>query len=204
MLKKMKVLVGVLAFIFNLASLATAESSTPSKEEIAKELANPNTVLTSLKLQTQYFSFDGDLRAQTIKTWSSCSSSPHFPSLWKMEKPFGFVPGCRTSSTSRSTIKTVGAWAPRAVLGISPWTCNMAQRSRMASSGASDSHRSFQQLRKKGWAARCGPWGPAFSSAALPRNLFSVYSPTTSGTLRATASRVQTSRISAGAMLRST
>ena len=52
MLKKMKVLVGVLAFIFNLASLATAESSTPSKEEIAKELANPNTVLTSLKLQT--------------------------------------------------------------------------------------------------------------------------------------------------------
>ena len=61
MLKKMKVLVGVLAFIFNLASLATAESSTPSKEEIAKELANPNTVLTSLKLQTQYFSFDKDL-----------------------------------------------------------------------------------------------------------------------------------------------
>ena len=52
MLKKMKVLVGVLAFIFNLAPLAIAESSTPSKEEIAKELANPNTVLTSLKLQT--------------------------------------------------------------------------------------------------------------------------------------------------------
>ena len=61
MLKKMKVLVGVLALIASLALLATAESSTPSKEEIAKELANPNTVLTSLKLQTQYFSFDGDL-----------------------------------------------------------------------------------------------------------------------------------------------
>ena len=52
MLKKMKVLVGVLALIASLALLATAESSTPSKEEIAKELANPNTVLTSLKLQT--------------------------------------------------------------------------------------------------------------------------------------------------------
>ena len=52
MLKKMKALVGVLALIFNLAPLSTAESSTPSKEEIAKELANPNTVLTSLKLQT--------------------------------------------------------------------------------------------------------------------------------------------------------
>jgi hypothetical protein len=61
MLKKMKVLVGVLALIFNLAPLATAENSTPSKEEIAKELANPNTVLTSLKLQIQYFSLDGDL-----------------------------------------------------------------------------------------------------------------------------------------------
>jgi hypothetical protein len=61
MLKKMKVLVGVLALIFNLAPLSIAESSTPSKEEIAKELANPNTVLTSLKLQTQYFSFDGNL-----------------------------------------------------------------------------------------------------------------------------------------------
>ncbi len=61
MLKKMKVLVGVLALIFNLAPLAAAESSTPSKEEIAKELANPNTPLTSMKLQNQYFIFDGDL-----------------------------------------------------------------------------------------------------------------------------------------------
>ena len=32
-----------------------------SSDEIAKELANPNTALTSLKLQSQYFSFDGDL-----------------------------------------------------------------------------------------------------------------------------------------------
>jgi hypothetical protein len=48
----MKIFIGVLALIISLAPLAAAESSTPSKEEIAKELANPNTVLTSLKLQT--------------------------------------------------------------------------------------------------------------------------------------------------------
>ena len=54
-------IVGVLALIVGLAPLVAAESTTPSKEEIAKELANPNTPLASLKLQTQYFSFDGDL-----------------------------------------------------------------------------------------------------------------------------------------------
>ena len=47
----------------SLAPLAAAESGQPSKEEVAKEMANPNTALTSLKLQTQYFSFDGDLPA---------------------------------------------------------------------------------------------------------------------------------------------
>jgi len=36
------------------------ESEAPSKDEIAKELANPNTVLTSLKLQSQYFRLDSD------------------------------------------------------------------------------------------------------------------------------------------------
>ena len=57
----MKTFIILVALIVGLASLAAAESGTPSKEEIAKELANPNTALTSLKLQTQYFSFDGDL-----------------------------------------------------------------------------------------------------------------------------------------------
>ncbi|MHC4836063.1 MAG: hypothetical protein ACYTCN_09075, partial [Planctomycetota bacterium] len=37
------------------------ESDKPTNEEIAKELANPNTALTSLKFQFQYFSFEGDL-----------------------------------------------------------------------------------------------------------------------------------------------
>jgi hypothetical protein len=61
MKKKTKILIGALAVIVGLAPLAAAESGNRSKEEIAKELANPNTALTSLKLQTQYFSFDGDL-----------------------------------------------------------------------------------------------------------------------------------------------
>jgi len=61
MQKKIKTLVGVIALIVGFAQLAAAEGGTPSKEEIAKEMANPNTALTSLKLQTQYFSFDGDL-----------------------------------------------------------------------------------------------------------------------------------------------
>jgi hypothetical protein len=61
MKKIIKNIVGVLALTVGLAPLAAAESSTPSKEEIAKELANPNTALSSLKFQTQYFSFDGDL-----------------------------------------------------------------------------------------------------------------------------------------------
>jgi hypothetical protein len=50
MKKRMKIFVGALALIVGLAPLAAAESSTPSSDEIAKELANPNTVLTSLNL----------------------------------------------------------------------------------------------------------------------------------------------------------
>lgn len=57
----MKTIIGTLALIVGLASLAAAENGAQSKDEIAKEMANPNTVLTSLKLQIQYFSFDGDL-----------------------------------------------------------------------------------------------------------------------------------------------
>jgi hypothetical protein len=61
MKSRMNVFISALALIFCLASLAASESSAPSKEEIAKEMANPNTALTSMKLQIQYFSFDGDL-----------------------------------------------------------------------------------------------------------------------------------------------
>ena len=61
MRKIIKTLVGALALIVGLAPFAAAESDGRSSDEIAKELANPNTVLTSLKLQIQYFSFDGDL-----------------------------------------------------------------------------------------------------------------------------------------------
>jgi len=56
-----QLLIGTIALLVG-GSLAFAdESSTPTNDEIAKELANPNTALTSLKFQNQYFSFDGDL-----------------------------------------------------------------------------------------------------------------------------------------------
>jgi len=61
MKKKMKILLSTLALIVGLGPLAAAGNDKPTNDEIAKELANPNTVLTSLKLQIQYFSFDGDL-----------------------------------------------------------------------------------------------------------------------------------------------
>jgi hypothetical protein len=57
----MKYLLGVLALLFVVTPALAAEAGGQSKDEIAKELANPNTALTSLKLQIQYFSFDGDL-----------------------------------------------------------------------------------------------------------------------------------------------
>ena len=57
----MKTIISVIALLLSVSVASAAESSTPSKEEIAKELANPNTPLASLKFQTQYFSFDGDL-----------------------------------------------------------------------------------------------------------------------------------------------
>ena len=40
---------------------STGSGQGRSADEIAKEMANPNTALTSLKFQNQYFSFDGDL-----------------------------------------------------------------------------------------------------------------------------------------------
>jgi hypothetical protein len=61
MQKRMLFAVGVLALIVGLAPIASAQDDKPTNDEIAKELANPNTALSSLKFQFQYFSFDGDL-----------------------------------------------------------------------------------------------------------------------------------------------
>ena len=47
--------------LINLLSVSVLAQENRSADEIAKELANPNTALTSLKLQNQYYSFDGDL-----------------------------------------------------------------------------------------------------------------------------------------------
>jgi hypothetical protein len=74
-----KIIVGVLALIVGMAPLTVADSGTPSKEEIAKEMANPNTALISLKLQTQYFSFDGDLPAADDQDMVKLSLQPTLP-----------------------------------------------------------------------------------------------------------------------------
>ncbi|MHC4758399.1 MAG: hypothetical protein ACYTE8_07055 [Planctomycetota bacterium] len=57
----MRTLILSLVLIVSLSLASAAESDKPTNDEIAKELANPNTALTSLKFQFQYFSFDGDL-----------------------------------------------------------------------------------------------------------------------------------------------
>jgi hypothetical protein len=57
----MKTFIGVLALLVGLSVVSAAENGKPTKDEIAKELANPNTALTSLKFQNQFYMFDGDL-----------------------------------------------------------------------------------------------------------------------------------------------
>jgi hypothetical protein len=59
--KRLQIVISTFALMVGLTSIALAEDDKPTNEEIAKELANPNTALTSLKFQFQYFSFEGDL-----------------------------------------------------------------------------------------------------------------------------------------------
>jgi hypothetical protein len=61
MQKRMLFAMGAIVLIAGLVPIASAQDEKPTNDEIAKELANPNTALTSLKFQFQYFSFDGDL-----------------------------------------------------------------------------------------------------------------------------------------------
>ena len=59
--KTMRALVGTIALFVSLNLASAAESDNLTNDEIAKELANPNTALASLKFQNQFVSFDGDL-----------------------------------------------------------------------------------------------------------------------------------------------
>jgi hypothetical protein len=61
MQKRILFVVCAIVLIVGLAPIASAQDDKPTNDEIAKELANPNTALSSLKFQFQYFSFDGDL-----------------------------------------------------------------------------------------------------------------------------------------------
>jgi len=44
----MRTFIGLLVLLISMSVAFAAENDKPTKEEIAKELANPNTVLTSL------------------------------------------------------------------------------------------------------------------------------------------------------------
>ena len=89
----LKTLVGILAFTLCVVPLAVAESGTRSKEDIAKELANPNTALASLKLQTQYFSFAGDLPAADEQDMVKLFFQPTLPFPLRNGKTLWVRPG---------------------------------------------------------------------------------------------------------------
>ena len=89
----MKTLISVLALLLSVSVASAAESSTPSKDEIAKELANPNTALASLKLQIQYFSFDGDLPRADDQDMLKLFLQPTLPFPLKNGKTLWVRPG---------------------------------------------------------------------------------------------------------------
>ena len=59
--KRIQLAIYAIIIFAGFSQIVAAEDNQPTNEEIAKELANPNTALTSLKFQFQFFSFDGDL-----------------------------------------------------------------------------------------------------------------------------------------------
>ena len=89
----MKYLLGVLTLLVGLSVASAAEDGKPTNEEIAKELANPNTVLTSLKLQTQYFSFDGNLPAADDQDMVKLFFQPTLPFPLENGKTLWVRPG---------------------------------------------------------------------------------------------------------------
>ena len=89
----MKYLLGVLTLLVGLSVASAAEDDKPTKDEIAKELANPNTALTSLKLQFQYFSFDGDLPHADDQDMVKLFLQPTLPFPLKNGKTLWVRPG---------------------------------------------------------------------------------------------------------------
>jgi hypothetical protein len=88
-----KIPIMALALVFGLSSVSAAEGDKQSKEEIAKELANPNTALTSLKLQNQYFSFDGNLPLADEQDMFKFFLQPTLPFPLKNGKTLWIRPG---------------------------------------------------------------------------------------------------------------
>ena len=83
----------LIALVIGSPSLAAQEQSSRSKDEIAKELAKPNTAHTSLKLQMQYFSFDGDLPRVSDQNMFKFFFRPTLPFPFKNGKTLWIRPG---------------------------------------------------------------------------------------------------------------
>jgi hypothetical protein len=89
----MKYLLGALALLIVMTPALAEEAGGRSKDEIARELANPNTVLTSLKLQIQYYSFDGNLPLADEQNMLKLYLQPTLPFPLKNGKTLWVRPG---------------------------------------------------------------------------------------------------------------
>jgi hypothetical protein len=65
--------------LFSLSTIAVAEEKQRSAEEIAKELANPNTPLASLNFKFQYRTFEGNLPGANSESGTTVLFQPSLP-----------------------------------------------------------------------------------------------------------------------------
>jgi len=72
-----KVLVMLACFFYS--TLVVAEEKKPTAEEIAKELANPNTPLASLNFKFQYRTFEGNLNGANNQSGTTILFQPSLP-----------------------------------------------------------------------------------------------------------------------------
>jgi hypothetical protein len=194
MQKRMLFAIGVLVLIVGLAPIASAEDDKPTNDEIAKELANPNTALTSLKFQFQFqfFSFDGDLPRADNQDMFKLFLQPTLPFPLENGKTIWVRPG--VPLVMDQPVYDSGSRRIGTADGLGRWMCSTAQSLKTAFSGVSDSRRCFPRPPKMNWAADSGPWGPAFSLASFVRSPFTPSSLTTSGISPVAANQVPSCR----------
>ena len=156
-------LLAVILISMFMVSQGSAEEASRSTDEIARDLANPNTPLTSLKLQSQYFIFDGDLPRADDQDTLRLYFQPTLPFPQENGKTVWVRPGIALShSINRFTILVVEGLVRWMVGGIAHLTSNTAKPSRTGSFMVLGSQHSFPQPRRMSWEADSGPLGPGF------------------------------------------